>query len=123
MAKGKETSLVCICCPLGCSLTVTQEEDGQLSVTGNTCPRGAEYGKKELTNPTRTVTTTVRVASCKNQVVAVKTASDIPKGKIMECMEALAHVEVRLPVHIGDIVAKDIAGTGVNVVATRNALL
>ena len=39
------------------------------------------------------------------------------------CYMHCALVEVTLPVHIGDIVAKDIAGTGVNVVATRNALL
>lgn len=111
--------MTCICCPLGCSLEVTQE-DGLVMVTGNTCPRGAQYGEKELTNPTRTVTSTVRIKGVQNEVLSVKTASDIPKGKIMECMEALAGVEAKAPVHIGEVVLANVAGTGVNIVATRN---
>ena len=57
----EEKKLTCICCPMGCQLQVTIR-DGQVEkVEGNTCKRGAEYGKKEVTNPTRIVTTTVRV--------------------------------------------------------------
>lgn len=111
--------MTCICCPLGCSLEVTQE-NGQVTVTGNTCPRGAQYGEKELTNPTRTVTSTVRIMGVQNAVVSVKTASDIPKAKIMACMEALKGVEAEAPVHIGDVVLENVAGTGVDMVATRN---
>lgn len=112
--------MTCIRCPLGCPLTVVQDSEGKVSVTGNTCPRGAQYGEKELTNPTRTVTSTVRIRGVKDAVVSVKTASDIPKGKIMECMEALAHVAVEAPVHIGDVILENAAGTGVDIVATRN---
>lgn len=119
--KSGSREMTCICCPLGCGLTVTMGEDGRVSVSGNTCPRGAEYGKKELLHPERTVTTTVRAAGRKNTVISVKTASDIPKEKIMECMKELAGVEVKLPVRIGDVVLEDVAGTGVNVIATRNA--
>lgn len=119
--KSGSREMTCICCPLGCGLTVTMGEDGRVSVSGNTCPRGAEYGKKELLHPERTVTTTVRAAGRKNTVISVKTASDIPKEKIIECMKELAGVEVKLPVRIGDVVLEDVAGTGVNVIATRNA--
>ena len=112
--------MTCIRCPLGCALTVTQDEEGRVSVTGNTCPRGAQYGEKELNNPTRTVTSTVRIRGVKDAVVSVKTAADIPKGKIMECMKALAGIEVQAPVHIGDVILKNVAGTGVDIVATRN---
>ena len=84
----KQKEMTCIGCPVGCALTVTVQSDGSVNVTGNKCPRGAAYGEKEMTNPTRIVTSTVRVAGKKNVVVAVKTASDIPKGKMMECMEA-----------------------------------
>lgn len=114
----EKKEMVCICCPLGCALTVT-EENGELKVTGNTCNRGAEYGKKEATNPTRIVTTTVRVKNGILPVVSVKTKEDIPKGKIMDCIRILQELDLDAPVHIGDIVAENICGTGVHVVATK----
>lgn len=115
----EERKMTCICCPVGCQLTVVRKETGEVTVTGNTCPRGAAYGEKELVSPTRTVTTTVRVAGALNEVVAVKTASDIPKEKIMECMKELAGVTVELPVRVGDVVLENVADTGVNIVVTR----
>lgn len=115
----KKTEMTCICCPVGCALTVETASDGSVQVSGNKCPKGAAYGEKEVTNPTRIVTSTVRVAGQKDIVVGVKTASDIPKDKIMECMEALRNVEVTPPVQIGDVVLKDVAGTGVDIVVTR----
>ncbi len=111
--------LTCITCPVGCSLSVGVQSDGKVVVQGNKCPRGAVYGEKEVTNPTRVVTSTVRIAGEKDRVVSVKTASDIPKGKIEECMQALEKVEVALPVYVGDIVLENVADTGVNIVATR----
>lgn len=112
--------MTCIRCPLGCALTVIQEDDGRVTVTGNTCPRGAQYGEKELTNPTRTVTSTVRISGVEDAVVSVKTAGDIPKGKIMDCMKELALIQVQAPVRIGDVILQNAAGTGVDIVATRN---
>ena len=112
--------LTCIGCPLGCMLTVEMEGNEVVNVTGNTCPKGAIYAKKEVTNPTRIVTSTVRVSGGTSPMVNVKTESDIPKSKIFECVEALKGVEVVAPVKIGDVVLADVAGTGVNVVAARN---
>ena len=115
----EKKEMVCICCPLGCALTVT-EENGELEGIGNTCNRGEEYGKKEATNPTRIVTTSVRVKNGVLPVVSVKTEQDIPKGKIMKCIEILREIEVDAPVHIGDVVAENVAGTGIKVIATKN---
>ena len=115
----KTVEMTCICCPVGCALTAEIRTDGSVHVSGNKCPKGAAYGEKELTNPTRIVTSTVRVAGCKDAVVGVKTASDIPKGKIMECMAALRNIEVTPPVQIGDVVLKNVAETGVDIVVTR----
>ena len=112
--------LTCIGCPLGCSITVTMDENKILSVSGNTCPRGDAYARKEVTNPTRIVTSTVRVQNGASAMVNVKTASDIPKEKIFECVSALKNVMVEAPVKIGDVVLEDVAGTGVNVIAARN---
>ncbi len=116
----EERNLICIGCPLGCPVHVELEKGKVVSVMGNTCPRGAEYARKEVTNPTRIVTTTVRVNGGTEAMASVKTERDIPKGKIFECVKALKNVEMQAPVRIGDIVVENIAGTGVSVVATKN---
>lgn len=114
--------LICINCPMGCPLTVTLEDGVVTSVSGNTCPRGDAYGRKEVTNPTRIVTTTVPVdGSNTERMVSVKTATDIPKGKIFEVVRALTGVRATAPVAIGDVVLANVANTGVDVIATKNA--
>ena len=122
MAEKNTTQreLTCICCPVGCALTVTIEGDNSVTVTGNRCPRGAAYGEKEVTNPTRLVTSTVRVGGHPDTGVSVKTAADIPKGRIDDCMKALADVTVAAPIHVGDVIVENVADTGVNIVATRS---
>ncbi len=112
--------LTCIGCPLGCSITVTMNNTDVVSVTGNTCPRGDAYARKEVTNPTRIVTSTVRVEGGISPMVNVKTASDIPKSKIFDCTNALRDIVITAPVKIGDVVLSDVAGTGVDVVAAKN---
>lgn len=112
-------NLICIGCPLGCPLTVTIDGE-DISVTGNTCPRGADYARKEILSPTRIVTSSVRVKDGTIARVSCKTKSDIPKGKIFDCVKALKDVEVVAPVKIGDVIVENVAGTGVNVIATKN---
>ena len=116
----EERKLTCIVCPMGCPLTVVMNGEEVVSVTGNTCNRGGVYARKEVTNPTRIVTSTVRVSGGDADMVSVKTKEDIPKGKIFECVKALKSVEVPAPVYIGDVLVKDVAGTGVDIVATKN---
>ena len=118
--KLEERKLICINCPLGCALTVTLDGTDVVSVTGNTCPRGGAYGRKECTHPTRIVTSTVRLTGGILPVVSVKTASDIPKEKMKECVRQLKQLTLTAPVHIGDIVLENAAGTGVPVIATKN---
>lgn len=116
----KKTELTCIGCPLGCALSVTMEGTEGCTVRGNTCPRGEAYARKEMTNPTRIVTTTVRVRGGTLPMASVRTAEDIPKGKMFACVAALQEVVLDAPVTIGQVVLPDVAGTGVAVVATRN---
>ena len=114
--------LICINCPLGCQLTVTLDAGEVVSVTGNSCKRGEAYGRKEVTNPTRIVCSSVPVAgSPQGGMVSVKTAQDIPKGKIFAVMEEISGAFVTPPVEIGDVVIANVAGTGVDVIATRRA--
>jgi CxxC motif-containing protein len=115
--------LTCIGCPLGCALTVEMEGGSVVSVSGNTCKRGDDYARKEMTDPRRIVTSTVRVKGGILPVVSVKTEVDIPKNLIKKCLEELKGVEVTAPVSIGDVVLKDAAGTGISVVATKNITL
>ena len=115
----EKRELTCIGCPLGCALTVSLEAGKVLSVEGYTCKRGRDYGEKECTNPMRTVTSSVPVKNGAIPMVSVKTAADIPKGKILECMEAIHTATVQAPVCLGDIILADIAGTGVDLVATK----
>lgn len=112
--------LICIGCPLGCPLTVTMEGNEVTEVKGNTCKRGDDYARKEVTNPTRIVTSTVGVEGGELAMVSVKTKSDIPKGKIFECVKALQGITVPAPVAIGDVIVADVAGTGVEIIATKN---
>lgn len=112
--------LTCIGCPLGCALTVTMDGAEVANVSGNTCPKGDAYARKEVTNPTRIVTSTVRVSGGVSPMVNVKTASDIPKGKIFDCVKAIRDIVVAAPVEIGDVVLSNAAGTGVDIIAARN---
>ena len=112
--------LTCIQCPMGCALTVTVGDDGKVAVTGNKCPRGAAYGEKEVTSPTRTVTSTVRVTGGEIPRVSVKTRSDVPKGAIFDVMKEIRKKELTAPVSEGQTVIPDVAGTGVDVIATKS---
>ena len=120
MMEKKE--LTCIGCPLGCQVTVEMDGDIIRNISGYTCSRGKIYAEKEVTNPTRIVTSTVRVTGGERASVSVKTKEDIPKSKIFEVVKALRYVNVKAPVKIGDIIEENIAGTGVAIVATSNNL-
>ena len=112
--------LTCISCPLGCPLKVETDEKGAVvQVTGNTCKRGEIYGRKEVTAPERTVTSTVKVERGSGPLVSVRTKGDISKEKIFDCMAAIRTAKVNAPVHIGDVVIPNVCGTGVDVVATK----
>ncbi len=116
----KTIELTCIQCPLGCPLTVTMDGDTILKVEGNTCKRGEIYAQKEITAPSRTVTSTVAVEGGVHPVVAVRTNTDIPKDKIFDCMKEINAVLVKAPVKIGDVIIENVCGTGVNIVAAAN---
>lgn len=116
----EQRELTCIGCPLGCSITVTMEQDTVTAVAGNTCKRGDAYARKEVANPTRIVTSSVKVEGGTSAMVSVKTKEDIPKDKIFDCIAALKGISVKAPVKIGDVILENAAGTGVAVIATKN---
>jgi len=115
----EERKMICISCPIGCRLTVT-EEKGELVVTGNQCKRGEVYGKKEVTNPTRVVPTTVKIRGARLRRLPVKTDTPLPKPMIFDAMAIINAVEVEAPIKVGDVIIENILETGVNIVATRS---
>lgn len=106
--------LTCIICPRGCQLSL--ELGDEIKVAGNICARGKTYAINEITNPLRTVTSTVRL--CDGGVVAVKTLSPIPKEKMMECMKIINSVVADVPIRVGDVIIDDLFGS--KLVATQN---
>ena len=112
--------LTCIGCPMGCTVTVGLDNGEIVSVSGHTCKKGEIYARKEVTSPTRIVTSTVRVKGGSRERVSCKTAEDIPKGTIADVMKDVNAAEVKAPVRIGDVIIENVAGTGVAVVATGN---
>ncbi len=112
--------IICIGCPMGCYLTVDYAETKLIAVSGNRCKVGLQYAEKELSNPQRTLTTTVKVKHGHLPLVSVRTSKPIPKSKIFEAMNLLATVEVEAPIKLGTTILKNIFGIGVDVVATKN---
>ncbi len=111
--------MICICCPLGCRMTVEKTADGY-AVTGNTCPRGKVYAIDEMTAPKRMVTSSVRVTGGNYSMVSVKTSASLPKELIFDSLSALKKVSLTAPVKEGDVVLANAANSGVDFVATRD---
>lgn len=113
-------SMTCIVCPMGCALEVSLENGNVLSVSGNTCPRGEKYAREECTHPTRVLTTTVRVTGGQYPVVPVKSAAPIPKELLFDAMEQIRGLEAPAPVRIGQVLAENLCGTGIALIATAD---
>ncbi len=118
MSEYKE--LTCIVCPVGCRLKA-KLVDGQLKIDGQTCVRGEKYALEELSHPTRTVTSSVALEGGSLPLLSVKTGAPVPKGSIPAVLAELKAVQVQSPVRVGEVVLHNVAGTGVDIVATRNA--
>ncbi len=119
--KIEKIPLTCIICPIGCLMEVTiqhkVDKKSVIDVKDNTCPRGEEYAKKELINPTRTLTTTIAVIAGESSLVPVKTDGEVPKESLMNCMEIIRRQSIHAPIKRGSVLIRDILGTGVNVIA------
>lgn len=110
--------LVCIVCPRGCRLRV--DDENGYRVTGNSCPRGAEYGANELRHPTRVLTTTVCIAGGIHRRLPVRTNRPIPKELLGAAMEQAAAVRLQAPVAAGQVIAANLLGTGADLIASRS---
>ena len=114
----EKIEMICINCPLGCSLTVERDGDN-FKVSGNTCPRGEKYAVNELTHPVRTLTTTVAVANREGAYLPVKTAKPISKSKLFEAMALVNATKAEAPIKIGDVIIENMLGEA-NLVAASD---
>jgi CxxC motif-containing protein len=112
------TELICITCPKGCHLKV--DEDNDYAVTGNSCQKGADYGKNELKNPVRVVTSTVKTTSIDSPRCPVKTKGAIPKDKMFDVMNIINDITLSTPIKSGEIIIKNILNTGIDLVACKD---
>lgn len=118
MSATAEKKIICIACPLGCHLTVRSEQEGEITVTGNKCARGKEYGREEYLAPKRMVTCTCPTGSERFPRVPVRTAGAIPAELINSLLDTLYRTRVPLPVTRGQRVLQDFGESGVDVIAT-----
>jgi CxxC motif-containing protein len=119
MAEEK-TEMICITCPVGCTLEVTHDEGTIAEIDGHTCKRGIEYAEQELTDPRRMVTTTVRIKGSLHPLLPVYTSAPIPKPRIFDLLREIRQVELEAPVKMGDVVLSDVVDTDVKVLASRD---
>lgn len=110
-------NLICICCPQGCHLNV--DEENGFKVTGNTCKRGEEYGRQEIKDPQRTITSTVAVSGGRYVRCPVKTNKTISKAAMFNAVKSLDDMIVVAPISLGQVIVKDVCGSGVDFIATR----
>jgi CxxC motif-containing protein len=109
--------MTCIVCPNGCSLQIDEKT---MTVTGNRCPRGAVYAISELTNPSRSVCSSVRTSLKEYPVVSVRTSKDVPKAMIFSVMKALEKATISSYLPLGSTVIKNVAGTGADIITTTD---
>lgn len=106
--------LVCIRCPVGCHLKVTKNDDGTVTVVGNSCPRGAEYGKQEITNPMRTITTVYKTDF---GTISLVTSKPVEKRLYFDVLKAIKNAPYpKNNILVGDVFIENILNTGANII-------
>lgn len=111
----------CIGCPRGCLLRV-EEENGEFTVSGNSCENGRKFAVSEMTEPKRTICSTVKTVFADVPVLPVRVSADIPKDRIFEVMREINSVTVDKRISGGDAVIENVLGLGVDVISTSNVL-
>ncbi len=113
------TKILCITCPKGCTLEVSQEGETVIEIKPG-CKRGHEYARREMVDPRRMVASTVRVRGGLHPLLPVYTAQPFHKGRIRDLMAALRALEISAPVRMDDVILADALGSGIDVLASRD---
>ncbi len=111
--------LICTICPQGCQLSWRNQRE-EMEIEGYRCPRGKAYGLAEITNPVRTLTTTVRVENGLHPLAPVRSTKPLPKGYLHKAMGDLALLSLSAPLEIGSVVLANWNGLRVDFITTRS---
>jgi len=126
-------TMICIVCPKGCAMEVTTPDPGEataaetsevgvrategLRVEGAGCKRGIEYASREIVDPRRVLTSTVRTTSRSRRRLAVRSAGPIPLPLLEKAARSLDGIVVSPPLACGSVLSADWLGLGVDLVA------
>ena len=114
-----EREFVCIICPNGCRISAEYEGANIKNITGDECPKGKDYVKNEITNPLRVFTGSVWVENGDFSLVSVKTSAPILKKYLKKIGEMTRRIKAEAPIEIGQIIASNLLGEKVDLIATR----
>jgi CxxC motif-containing protein len=117
--KEKDRQMICIVCPEGCKLHVSFKKEG-LEVSGHLCKRGIKFAKDEVLHPTRILTTTVSIESEEMSRLPVRSSTGAPKDMILAMISAVRKKKIKAPVQMGDVIASNILGTGIDIIASAS---
>lgn len=112
-------NITCIICPNGCLLEVDKQGD-EFVVSGNLCKRGVEFAINEMTNPKRSICSTVKTSYKSVPRLSVRTDGEIPLNYIFKVMGEINKVYIDHQVHSGEIIIRNVLGTGVNIISTSD---
>jgi len=112
--------IICIVCPMGCKIQALISDQKLAQIKNAICKRGEEFAREEIENPARTLTSTVKLTHAALPRLPVRTASPVPKIQMQACIQAINAIVMQAPVHSGDLILKNIAETGVALIATRS---
>lgn len=111
-------TVICTTCPSGCEMKAELGGENELKVTGNRCKRGEIYCRNEYFEPKRIFTASVKIEGCKRARLPVRSREAVPKDMLMRCAEEAGKTVVEAPVRSHDVVIHDIAGSGIDVIAS-----
>ncbi|GHV92560.1 molybdopterin oxidoreductase [Spirochaetia bacterium] len=112
--------MVCVICPNSCLLTVSTENDkGQINVKNNGCPRGIEFAAREMTNPERILTSTVRMRNGALPLISVRSDRPVQKAELINLVKQLDNLIIDAPVSGGQVLVPSMGANKVNIIATR----
>jgi len=117
-----ERNITCIVCPIGCKILIKTDGTQFEIVEGNKCKRGIEYARSEALDPRRMLTTSVLVNDGEWPLASVKSSKPIPKEKLFSVLKEIGGTAVKAPVKSGQIIIKNTANTGTDIVATKTVL-
>jgi CxxC motif-containing protein len=113
--------MACIVCPMSCHIEIMLDDDSNIiEIKGNTCKRGEEYARSEMTNPVRMLTSTVKLLGGLYKRLPVITSANIPKDKMFAVMDEINKVEVCAPIKVGDIIISNVCELQVDIIASRS---